>query len=137
MPFVVDTSITMAWYFEDETTDVTDAILNRLQTEGAIVPAIWPLEVANALRSAERRGRLRQEDTTRIVQLVQQLPITVIAVPTFTALGTVLSLGRTHGLTAYDAAYLELAMRNGLPLATQDAQLCAAASRVGVSLLQP
>ncbi len=133
--FVLDTSVTMAWCFEDETTEATERLLDRLMTEGGMVPAIWSLEVANALLSAERRRRLTQEHARRFAHRLQELPITVDPGSMAWAFGAVLLLGREHGLTSYDAAYLELALRHGLPLATQDERLRVAAGRVGVPLL--
>lgn len=132
----MDNSVTMAWCFEDESTPYTEAVLDRVRETGAVAPAIWPLEVANAVLVGERRQRLTLARTTRFVQFVRSLPITVDTMDLASVLGPVLTLGREHGLSSYDAAYLELAMREGLPLATQDARLSAAAERVGVSLVR-
>ena len=136
MAFVVDASVTMAWCFLDEATSYTWAVLDRLQDTGAVVPTIWPLDVASVLLVGERRQRLTAAETTRFVQTLQGLPITVDDGEMTGALGPILALGREHGLSAYDAAYLELAMRLGLPLATQDARLSAAAARTGVPLIE-
>ena len=131
--FVIDASLAMAWCFEDEATDQTDAVLDRLRTESAIVPALWSLEVANVLLVAERRGRIREAEVTRFVALLGQLPIEIRDdVPRVTDL---VGLGRTHQLSAYDAAYLHLAERAGVPLATLDAGLRRAAAAAGVPLL--
>lgn len=135
MVFVVDASVTMAWCFEEETTPYTESILDRLVDEAAMVPAIWPLEVANILVIGERRQRVTTAQVTRFVQQLGNLPITVDTQAIAGAWGPVLSLARTQGLSAYDAAYLELAMRQGFPLATNDARLSEAAARVGVPLL--
>jgi len=135
MPFVLDASVTLAWAFEDEATPATEALLDRVRDEGGIVPAVWPLEVANGLLLGERRGRLAEAQTMRFVQTLQGLPISVDDGALGEAFGAVLTLGREHGLTTYDAAYLELAARQGLPLATLDARLGAAAERMGVPLL--
>jgi predicted nucleic acid-binding protein len=116
--------------------DYADAVLARLEDDTAVVPSLWPLEVANGLVSAERRRRLTAAGLARAVELSLALPIDVQAVPVDLALVAVLELARRHGLTAYDAAYLDLAMRQGLPLATEDAALRGAAGRVGVSLLE-
>lgn len=133
--FVVDTSTTMAWCFNDEVTPATDALLDQLWTAGAIVPAAWSLEVTNALLVAERRRWVTENEATLLAQLLQLLPITVDADRAARMFGVVLSLARKHNLSSYDASYLELAMRQGLPLATQDARLRAAATRAGVPLL--
>jgi predicted nucleic acid-binding protein len=136
MPFVVDASLALAWHFEDELSEYADRVLDRLREDRAVVPSIWPLEVANGLLVAERRGRLSPARLARAVDLFQQLPIFVFEVGAQVALGSVLELGRVHGLSAYDAAYLELAMREGLPLATQDDALRVAAERAGVPLVE-
>jgi predicted nucleic acid-binding protein len=136
MPFVVDASLALAWHFEDELSEYADRVLDRLREDRAVVPSIWPLEVANGLLVAERRGRLSPARLARAVDLFQQLPIFVFEVGAQVALGSVLELGHVHGLSAYDAAYLELAMREGLPLATQDDALRVAAERAGVPLVE-
>ena len=135
MPFVLDTSVSLAWHFEDDVSEYADRVLDMLASDAAIVPSLWPLEVANGLINGERRRRLDQARLSRAVQLSRQLPITVHEVPLDLAPDAVLNLAREQGLSAYDAAYLELAMREGLPLATQDEDLRAAATRVGVVLI--
>ena len=135
MPFVVDASVALAWQFEDEASEYADRVLERLREDRAAAPSIWPLEVANALLVAERRGRLSPAKVARAVELLLELPISIHDVAAELVLGAVLDLARAHGLSAYDAVYLELAMREGLPLATQDEALRAATQRVGVPLL--
>jgi predicted nucleic acid-binding protein len=136
MPFVLDTSVALAWCFADETTPYTDRVLGMFASDQALTPAIWPLELANALLTAERRQRVQLPDVVRFIELVQALPIVVDQLDLSRALSTVLPLARAQQLTSYDAAYLELAMREGAPLATQDARLSAAATRAGVALVQ-
>jgi predicted nucleic acid-binding protein len=131
--FVVDTSIAMAWCFEDEATQATDAVLNRLRDDHAVVPAIWPLEVANVLLVAERRGRLSEAQASRFLELLAQLPINVDDSPTDMA--GIVATGRRHTLSSYDASYLQLAERLGAALATLDKTLAKAASKAGVQLL--
>ncbi len=126
----------MAWCFEDEATTYTEAVLDRLHGTQALVPAIWPLEVANVLLIAERHRRLTEAQTTHFAELLQALPILVEASDMTRALGLVLAIGRAHGLSAYDAAYLELAARLALPLATQDTRLRRAAIEAGVTILE-
>jgi len=133
--FVLDTSTTMTWCFDDEMTPATDALLDQLRTTGAVVPVVWSLEVANALLVAERRGRIRSSEATRLARLLQSLPIAIDADSVTSVFGAVVDLAREYNLSSYDASYLELAMRQGLPLATHDARLQAAATRAGVSLL--
>lgn len=134
MPFVVDASVTLAWCFEDEATPLTEAILDRLSDDTAIVPSLWELEVANVLLLGERRGRLTESQSTRFVALLGQLPILVD--PARADMGTVLAAGRQHALTAYDTAYLVLAEREGVSLATLDTKLRAAAQTVGVPVIK-
>lgn len=136
MPFVVDASVALAWHFEDEASEYADRILERLRDDRAAVPPVWALEVANALVVAERRGRLSPARVARAVELFSELPISVYDLSVSPALDAVRALARAHGLSAYDAAYLELAIREGLPLATQDRALRAAAETVGVPLVQ-
>jgi predicted nucleic acid-binding protein len=132
----MDASVTLSWCFEDEATPYSESVLDRLKETEAVVPAIWPLEVANALVTAERRQRLAEAQTTRLVQLLGALPISIDTDGLRQALGSILSLGREHDLSTYDASYLELAMRQGLPLATQDQGLRQAAARAGVTLVE-
>lgn len=135
MPLVLDASVAMAWCFEDEHDPGAEAVLDRLRGDHAIVPGLWALEVANVLLSAERRGRLTEAQAQRFVALLEQLPIRVDEAPA--DLAGVLSAGRRHDLSAYDAGYLVLAERLGAPLATLDARLAAAARAAGVGVLTP
>jgi predicted nucleic acid-binding protein len=135
MMFVVDASVTLAWCLSDEASDAADEALGRLERDEAIAPAIWPLEVANGLRTAERRGRLDLADLPRVRDLLLSLPVQVEGVELRTALGEVTEIARSLDLTAYDAAYLALAARRGLPLATVDDRLRRAAASAGVALI--
>lgn len=136
MDFVLDASVTMSWCFADEATDYADAVLDHLQGSTARVSALWPLVVANVLLAGERRGRLTEGQSRRFANLLMALPIVVESTTVEHILTAVLATGRGHGLSAYDAAYLELAARQGLPLATWDERLVAAARAIGVPLLQ-
>ncbi len=136
MPFVLDNSVMMAWFFEDEDAPYADKVLELLDGDDAVVPAIWPFEIANVIVMAERRRRLLPADTLRLVELASGLPITVESMPLRYALGAVLDVGRLRSLTSYNAAYLELAMRRGLPLATLDERLATAARQAGVVLVE-
>ena len=133
--FVVDASVALAWCFADETSELADRVLDTLEHDDALAPAIWPLEVANGLRSAERRGRLDLADLPRVRELLTSLPVQIEAVTLDTALGEVTELARQLELTAYDAAYLSLAARRGLALATIDDRLRRACEQAGVELL--
>jgi predicted nucleic acid-binding protein len=135
MSFVVDASVVLAWLFEDEVSEYADRIVAKLKTDGAITPGLWSLEVANGLFGSEQRGRLTAEKVVRAVELSLQLPVSVIHVEPERALGPILDLARLQKLTAYGAAYLHLAMREGLHLATLDTDLKAAAQRVGVTIV--
>ena len=134
---VLDNSIVMAWSFEDETDEYADAVLDRLATTRAVVPALWPLEVANALLMGERRKRSTEAGTIKWTGILARLPIVIDNETNAHAWSDTLSLARGHGLTAYDAAYLELAIRRRLPLATIDGKLRLAAKAVGVAIYQP
>lgn len=136
MPFVVDASITVAWCFADEATPFTGAVLSRLQTDGAIVPAVWSLEVVNTLVIGERRGRVAPDDIAVFVLLLQTLPIEIEPASSLaSAVGPVRDIAREHGLSSYDASYVELAPRRRVPLATLDRRMRAAAARLGVPLV--
>ena len=135
--FVVDAPVAMAWCFEDENTPFTEAVLQRLTTDRARVASIWPHEVANVLLGAERRARITQSQAMRFLELLRALPISVDEEGPGRAWSEVLALGRAHRLTAYDAAYLELAARNDLPLASQDEELLQACRAVGVVVIAP
>jgi len=132
--FVLDNSIVMAWSFEDETSAYADAVLDRLTVGGAVVPALWPLEVANALLMGERRKCSTETQTIRWIDILNRLPIVIDDETTIRAWNDTLSLARGQKLSAYDATYLELAMRRGLPLATLDERLKTAARAVGVMI---
>lgn len=136
MTFVVDNSVTMSWCFMDEATDYTESVLARLRDSSSSVPAIWPLEVSNGLLLAEKRKRISHTRTTSFVQVLRELPISVDSEAISEALDSILQIGREYGLTSYDASYLELAMRRGLPLATLDDRLAEAARRAGVPLVR-
>lgn len=130
--FVHDVSVTMAWCFEDEASPETWAILDRLRDEGAMAPGLWPLEVANVLLLAEKRKRATAAQAGAFVDQLLRLPISIDVETAQRALHGVYGLGRRTTLTAYDASYLELAIRQQVPLATTDRALVAAAQEVGV-----
>jgi len=134
--FVFDASVALAWCFEDENTPSARQILARLREEAASVPATWPLEVANVLALAERRRRITPADSAEFIAKLEDVAILVDGETSSRAFGKILHLAREERLTAYDAAYLELAMRLGVPLASKDADLCNAAQRLGVSVLR-
>lgn len=133
MPFVLDTSITMTWCFEDETSALSEVILDRLKRDPAVVPSLWRYEVTNVLTVGQRRGRLNESQAIRFLTLLGKLPIrTDDAEPDPK---TLLAVADRHGLSAYDAAYLELAQRKGLNMATQDERLRSATLESGLSVM--
>lgn len=135
MPFVLDNSVAMSWCFEDESTPYADHVLGLLGNDTARTPAIWPLEAANAVIMGERRQRLQEADVTRFIHLILSLPIVVENSDLTVSITSIMDTAREYSITTYDASYLELAMREGLPLATQDARLSSAAENAGVHLL--
>ena len=132
---VIDASVAVAWCFADEASSAGDSVLEQVRNHGAVVPGLWHLEVGNVLRQAERRKRISEADATRQLGLLDMLPITVDAETAVRAWSATLSIARQHKLTVYDAAYLEVAIRRGLPLASKDAELLAAALSSGVSAI--
>ena len=128
---VLDSSVTLAWVLRDGPSAPVDAALERVAEIGGVAPALWWVEVRNVLVTAERRGRLIQEDTSAALQAIDALGIRLDHAPDSTSL---LRLARTHGLTVYDSMYLELCIRQQRPLATLDRKLGAAAQAEGITL---
>ncbi len=133
--FVVDTSVVMSWCFKDQANPYADSVLKRLTDAVAYVPSIWPLEVVNVLLAAERKKYIGEADSVRFVSLLSQLPITIECESSGRAMKDLLGLARVHNLSSYDASYLDLAMRKGLPLATLDEKLRRAAGSTRAGLL--
>jgi predicted nucleic acid-binding protein len=134
--FVLDNSIVMAWSFADEVDEYADAVLDRLTSTRAVVPVLWPLEVANALLMGERRKRSTEAESIKWTAILSTLPIVIDGETNAHAWSATMSLARGQNLSAYDAAYLELAIRRGVPLATNDEKLKVAAKAVGVALFE-
>jgi len=133
---VLDCSATMAWFFEGESSASTDALLDRLnQGAVAVVAQHWALEVANTLLMGERRKRCQPAEVAHFISILSHLSIEIDKDTASNAVSSTLSLAREHGLSAYDAAYLDLAMRRKVPIATLDTKLREAASRVGIQCL--
>lgn len=133
--FVLDCSVTMAWCFDDEEDARAEALLDDTRGSVICVPCIWALETANVLLVAERRGRLTEAKASALLSLIQRMPIQHEPVPDHGSVTRILSVARRYGLSAYDAAYLELAISLGLPLATLDDRLSQAAKAAGVELV--
>ena len=135
---ILDASVALSFIFEDETSPYAEEVIEALKTRSAVVPLVWPLEVDNALLAAIRRQRIQEADAYRYLTVLDTLGLEVDLEVARDARGQrILGLGLTHDLSAYDAGYLELAMRRGLPLATQDGELLRAAGAAGVEILQP
>ena len=132
---VVDCSVTLAWCFDDEARSDCDRIQERLASELAIVPALWKLEVANVLAIAERKGRASPERVMATFTRLSDLLIIEDEETSTRAWTETIELARKHKLTTYDAAYLELAIRKQVPLATLDVELQKAAFAATVPLL--
>ncbi len=134
-PLVIDASVALAWCFEDESTPALDALLERVATEGARVPALWCHGVANGLETARRRGRATEAQVERLAALLTGLPLQVEPVDPAVVLGTVRRLAAAHGLSVYDATYLALALPEGLALAALGRELAEAAAVAGLEVL--
>jgi len=135
--FVIDNSVVMAWCFADEDNKYADKVLASLESSEAVVPAIWPLEIGNVLIVAERRKRLTKADSIRFLSLISNLPINVIQELPERMTKEILSLAREHQISTYDSSYLDLAMREGLPIATLDSGLKKAAKECEVLIFTP
>lgn len=135
MSFVLDNSVAMRWYFGDgapRDLAYAKAVLEALKSEAAMVPSVWALEVANVLVRAESRGLVTEARSEAFVGMLRRMDISTDPVSGGQAMGTTLQLARRYKLSAYDAAYLEVALREGLSLATLDDDLLKAARRAGV-----
>jgi predicted nucleic acid-binding protein len=135
MSFVLDSSVALAWCFEDERTPPTLALLELVGETGAVAPLHWPLEALNGLLMAERRQRLDAARRRRMVGFLHDLPVTLDPETASQVWATTARLADRFRLTIYDAAYLELAQRRSLPLATLDQQLVGAGVTLGVRVL--
>lgn len=132
--FVLDCSITMAWCFEDESTKDTDAILENLNHATAIVPTIWSLEVANVLLMSKKRNRITETQSASFIDALSMLPIVIDPSTTSRAMHSIFTLVNQLDLTIYDGAYLELAIREKIPLITLDKTLIKAAKKLHIPL---
>ena len=135
MRCVLDSSSALAWVLPGEANDASDALLSDIVDQGAVAPGIWPLETANVLWTAERRGRITLAERLQAVAILAGLPIQVDTRTAALAWGATSELAASRGLTVYDASYLELALRLGLPLASNDKDLRQAAVACGVALM--
>ena len=135
MSMVLDSSATLAWVYSDEITEPIRHVFNLVSESGAWVPGLWKLEVANILEMGARRGRHDAAFRNSTLSDLALLPISVDTETDRQAWAATFQLSERHGLTMYDAAYLELALRRGLPLASLDAELRRAAQAEGVAVV--
>lgn len=134
MSCVLDASVTLAWLYDEEADERSEAALDRVAENGALVPPVWVYEIANGVWVGEHRGRISWAQGQRFLGLLEELPIEIPAVGLGRVWHDVLAVSRTYDLAAYDAAYIELASREGVPLLSKDQQQCAAAKQAGVAL---
>ena len=132
---VLDSSVALAWVLPGEGSDATEALLDEIAATGAAVPSLWPLETANVLLYAEKARRITRDERRRSLTTLAALPIRIDPDTAAQAFGSTLSLAESHGLTLYDASYLELALRLALPLASLDRKLRQAAQASSLELL--
>ena len=135
MTLVLDSSAALAWAIPDERDSSAEALLQDVASRGALVPGLWHLEVANVLLNDERRGQISADEVKQALRGFTALRISVDVQTWARAWPISLGLARQHGLSVYDASYLELAARSGLPLATRDKQLRRAAEECQVPVL--
>ncbi len=134
--FVLDCSVTMSWCFAGEANEYADKILELLKETKALVPSIWSLEVINVLHVSERKKRITVSQSNNFVNLINALPIEIDMSVEELPNRRILEISRKYSLSAYDAAYLELAIRKNIPLSSFDKILCTAAEKAGVDLLK-
>lgn len=134
MNFVLDSSVTLPWFFKNDVTGYADAVLEQLQSNQVLVPRLWYEEVANILLSWERQGGQNSLEAERFLEWLTELPIMVADDNSPRTFNRIYQLARKYRISAYDGVYLELAIREGLPLATLDTKLKRAAesAQVGV-----
>lgn len=134
---VIDASVALAWCFPDEKSVYAEGVLEALEGRAVLVPAVWALEVANGLLVGERRKRIERTDILRFTKLLEALTVREVALPASAAIEGVLPLAREYKLSAYDASYLDVAIRSGAELATADEGLEKAAWKAGVPIMTP
>lgn len=135
--FAADASVAIAWVHPSQANAETEAMLDRLADgDSLVVPALWPLEVANALTILRRRRKLTPEEARTAIEIIRELPVIIDHEAATVAFTRLVDLASKHELTVYDTTYIELAMRRQLPLASNDARMKQAATRSGVELWQ-
>jgi predicted nucleic acid-binding protein len=136
MRLVIDASFIASLLLPDEAGERSALLLGEIKEGGAVAPTLWQLEIVNMLMTAERRKRLNASEVNRLLEAIDALPVTLQPGLTSKQRGDLVHLARKHALTAYDAAYLELALRLDLPLATVDASLVRSAKAEGAQLVR-
>jgi predicted nucleic acid-binding protein len=136
--FVLDASVVLAWCFPDENADLAQYVADMFRRGNtALAPAFWPHEVLNALLVGEKRKRISKELVQRFLDDLAALPVELKQFPAGMVFDRIQSLARKYGLTAHDAAYLDLALESGVPVASMDEDLVRACRRAGAELLRP
>ena len=133
---VLDSSVALSLAFEEEFDAYSVRVFEAIRSDGALVPALWPLEVANILSNGVKRNRLTESDAERFLELLAAQPIEVALESQNPSTAELFALSRRHLLTAYDASYFRLALSSGLPLASKDKDLNLAAQAAGVILFE-
>ena len=133
--FIIDASLALAWFLPGEQTQRSEVLLGRTLQDGALAPGLWPVEVANVLLTAERKGRVEASYRVSSLAKLRKLPVEIDTETATRAWSKSFDLAHGHNITVYDATYLELALRSGLPLATLDKALAKAATASGVPVL--
>ena len=133
--FVLDNSIVMSWFFEDECSLQSEKILQRLKTQRAIVPSLWAYELSNALFISENKRKLATNDSKQFIDLLSKLPIFIESNEPFQFANRVLPICRKYAVTAYDAAYLDLADIKRIPIATFDKKMRATAKKMKIETI--
>jgi predicted nucleic acid-binding protein len=131
---VIDASVALAWCFPDEASDYADDVLVALEGHSILVPTLWPIEITNALLVAERRKRIKQSGIRQFVELLNGLTVVMASQSVTESVSNILPLAREYSLSAYDAAYLDVAVRHGAPLATLDNNLQKAGRKAGIEI---
>ena len=133
---VIDASVALAWCFQDEASEYADGVLVALEGLAILVPALWSAEITNAVLMAERRKRVKQPEIRRFVELLDGLTVIMDSQSVAENVSNILPIAREYGLSAYDAAYLDVAVRHGVPLATLDSALQKAGRKAGIEILR-
>ena len=137
-PFVLHASVALSWFFDDEFSPYSESIAEIMPRSQAVVLIVWQLEMANGFLTAFRRGRLQQSKAPALIGAIDRLRVEIDRGFASEFLTQVtLTVGLAHHVSAYDASYLEVAVRRGLSLATQDQRLMRAAGAAGIDVLRP